>query len=103
MYFLSHRKSPQDARSSTITVRWLVRLWIGVACICERVSDRFQVGPVSAVARLTNNLSSSTFCWSRALAIAASRVLETKLAAFLGVNSRIDSAWSTFLPAIRSQ
>src|SRR5208282_458347 len=61
MYFLSHMR-PQDARSSTITVRWLVRLWIGVACMCARVSDRFQVGPVSAVARFTNNLSSSTFC-----------------------------------------
>src|SRR5258708_6172710 len=37
MYFLSHVR-PQDARSSTITLRWLGRLWIGVPWISAGVS-----------------------------------------------------------------
>src|SRR5271156_4788229 len=94
--------APYETRSSITTVRWLVRLRIGVECMCARASDRFQVGPVSAVARLTYRRSSSTFCWSRALATAASSVLDTTLALRLGVNSSTESARSIFLPTISS-
>jgi len=61
MCLLAH-KILYDACSSTITVRWLVRFKIGVECICARIIERFQVGPVSASARLTYSRSSSTFC-----------------------------------------
>src|SRR5258708_17843441 len=66
MRFLSHG-APYEARSSTTTVRWLVRLRIGVECMCARASDRFQVGPVSPVAPLTYSGLSLTVRWARAL------------------------------------
>src|SRR5215510_13985635 len=101
MYLLAHPTLPYYF-SSTTTVKWLVRLRIGVARPCARGTKRFHVVPPSTYVYLTYNASGFTFCVSAALAIAARKVLSRMRAAFFGVKRRMESAASTCLPRIRS-
>src|SRR5712691_7124539 len=101
MYLLAHPMLPY-CFSSTITVKWLVRLRIGVARPCARGTKRFHVVPPSTYVYFTYKASGFTFCVSAALAIAARKVLSRMRAAFFGVKRRIESAFSTCLPRMRS-
>src|SRR5262249_51623174 len=101
MDFLSHAQASAPLRrSSTTTVMWLLRLKTGVARPWARGVKRFAVGPSSTQTRFTKSASTSTRCPCSALATADRRVLATMRAAFLGVYSRIPSAFSTGWPRI---